>query len=48
MLNFNQACETAIAIFIWAVEGLSVCWSGHVHGTELMALMCVFVCIPDY
>lgn len=46
LLNFNEAGETAITIFIGAVEGLSVGWSGHGHETELMTY--VSVDMPDY
>lgn len=45
LLNFNKA---AITIFIWAVEGLNVRWSGHVYDTELMTYVCVSVDVPDY
>lgn len=50
LLNFNEACETAITIFNKMVEGLSVCWSGPVHGEELMTYLCVWVWanLPDY
>lgn len=43
MLNFNEASETTITIFIQDMEHLSVCWSGHVRETELMTYACVRV-----
>lgn len=48
LLNLNKDGKTTITIFIRTVGGLRVCWSGHVHDTELMCLCVWEVFMTDY
>lgn len=50
LLSFNKRGKMTISIFIREVGGLRVCWSGHVHDTELMCLHGGFgyVCVGIY
>lgn len=47
-LSFNKRDKMTINIFIREVGGLRVCWSGHVHDTELMCVGCGYVCVGIY
>lgn len=53
LLNFNEACETAIAVSNKVVEGQSVClkWAsawGGINDTFMCAHVCEWVNLPDY
>lgn len=50
LLNFNEACETAIAVSNEMVEGQSVClkWAsawGRINDALVFVCVCVCVCV---